>query len=49
MKKRYNKLFMQIDKLISKDATQLQDWQNLKVMFKFLEGHVKMMIDKEIK
>lgn len=47
MKKKYGKLFQNIDKLISKDASQIQDWANLKLLFKFLEGHIKMMITKE--
>jgi formylmethanofuran dehydrogenase subunit E len=47
MKSKYSKLFMDIDKLITKDAKSLQDWINLKIMFKFLEGHIKMMINKE--
>lgn len=47
MKKKYGKLFQNIDKLISKDASQIQDWTNLKLLFKFLEGHIKMMINKE--
>ena len=49
MKKKYGKLFQNIDKLISKEATELQDWTNLKLLFKFLEGHLKMMINKEVK
>jgi hypothetical protein len=49
MKKKYGKLFQNIDKLISKDASQIQDWKNLKTLFKFLEGHTKMMINKEVK
>lgn len=49
MKKKYSKLFLQIDKMITKEATSIQDWKNLKIMFKFLEGHVKMMITKEQK
>lgn len=47
MKKKYSKLFMDIDKLVTKEAESVQDWQNIKVMFTFLEGHIKMMINKE--
>lgn len=38
---------MDIDKLVTKEAESVQDWQNIKVMFTFLEGHIKMMINKE--
>jgi hypothetical protein len=49
MKKRYSSLFQYIDKLITQKAENLQDWKNLSVLFKFLEGHIKMMIVKETK
>ena len=49
MKEKYSKLFMSIDKLVSKQADCVQDWVNMKVMFTFLEGHMKMMINKEKK
>ena len=49
MKKKYNKLFMLIDTMITKDAQNIQEWVNLKLMFKFLESHIKMMINKENK
>lgn len=38
---------MKVDKYISKDAEDLQDWKNLRVMFKFLETHIRSMINKE--
>jgi hypothetical protein len=49
MKKKYNKLFMLIDDMITKEAQTIQEWANIKLMFKFLEGHLKMMINKEVK
>ena len=49
MKKRYSSLFQYIDKLITQKAENLQDWKNLATLFKFLEGHIKMMIVKETK
>ena len=38
---------MDIDKLVTKEASSVQDWVNIQVMFRFLEGHIKMMINKE--
>lgn len=35
--------------MITKDAQNIQEWVNLKLMFKFLESHIKMMINKENK
>ena len=47
MKTKYTKLFTNIDKLVTNEAESIQDWANLRVLFKFLEGHMKMMINKE--
>lgn len=47
MKTKYTKLFTNIDKLVTNEAESIQDWTNLRVLFKFLEGHMKMMINKE--
>jgi len=49
MKKKYGKLFGSIDKLISQEATDIQDWKSLEALFQFLQGHIKMMINKEQK
>ena len=49
MKTKYSKLFMDIDKLVTKEATSIQDWINVQNMFTFLESHMKMMINKERK
>lgn len=49
MKEKYQLLFKVVDKFISKKAEDLQDWANLKVLFNFLENHIKMMINKEQK
>lgn len=49
MKKKYGKLFGSIDKLITSESQDLQDWKSLEVLFKFLQGHIKMMINKEKK
>jgi len=49
MKSKYSKLFMDIDKLVTKEARSVQDWTNIRLMFTFLEGHMKMMINKERK
>lgn len=47
MKKKYGRLFNSIDKLISVEAQDIQDWKSLEVLFRFLQGHTKMMINKE--
>lgn len=49
MKKKYGKLFGSIDKLLTNDSKNLQDWKSLEMLFKFLQGHVKVMINKEKK
>ena len=49
MKNKYNRLFMTIDRLITKEAEEIQDWANLKIIFKFLQGHINMMMNKEKK
>ena len=47
MKKKYAKLFQQIDREITQESKHLSDWENLKVMFDFLSSHITMMINKE--
>lgn len=49
MKQKYTKLFMEVDEKLTKQANELQDWENLKVIFEFLHNHIGQMISKERK